>query len=566
MNSNKLRECFLVALAFSLLLAVTRPVTLSDTPYYAFNIAEHLGKSPFGRGNTLWEFGHLLWRPLGWSLATLGGSAFSALTDWTPYMQASASLMLVSLLSSVVNVVVWYLMLTDWTTSRTAALVTLAMACTHPVWLLSQTGTAYIPGLACLSLSLYFLRKNASIKAAVFYALSALVWFPYVLAGLGLAFVAAFPGDLRRNDRETFSKPDFRQFIRFAVISATVLIGAYCLGGAARHLKSAAEVKAWYDDSGHQWAQSNRLLRAATGVPRSFYFLGKEGILFKRFLRHDPYAPVTIPDLAPTGLKLAAFYVFVLCLLHELWRRSATRWPLVALLAGLGPVLYFAIFMFEPGSPERYLPALPFLVLSVGWMFRDFPANRRVAQMVAAGVLLSVALNNGYAFIAPRVNAENAVMWRRVAGLRQRIGPSVVAFLVSNQDDLEAYAGRNVFEAINRPGPLKLYDIVEPGTLRMLQWREEFAFMTLKTWEKGGEVWITKRVRSARPKPEWNWVEADHPYEIWADISKFVSSLPTDQEEGDEDGFARLVRNDATVGYLKTLSMAYKAPAVAKQE
>ena len=45
MNSNRLKECFLVALAFSLLLAVTRPVTLSDTPYYAFNIAEHLGKS-----------------------------------------------------------------------------------------------------------------------------------------------------------------------------------------------------------------------------------------------------------------------------------------------------------------------------------------------------------------------------------------------------------------------------------------------------------------------------------------------------------------------------------------
>ena len=78
---SSLRPCVLSAAAFVMVLVVTRATILGDTGYYVSQIVPYLGQSPNGKGNLLWEFGHLLWRPLGWALTTLLSPLLSSLTN-----------------------------------------------------------------------------------------------------------------------------------------------------------------------------------------------------------------------------------------------------------------------------------------------------------------------------------------------------------------------------------------------------------------------------------------------------------------------------------------------------
>jgi hypothetical protein len=558
------RQCLWIAALFALVLLATRSVYLGDTNDYAKDIAEHLGGPPFGQGSSLWEFGHLLWRPLGWVLASALAPMLSRLTDWTPFMQAAFALMMVSTLSAIAAVVLWYLLLIQSVRSaKTAFLLALAFAFGHGFLLYARSGCPYIPGLACLSASLFILRRGKIYGAAVMYALAALFWFPFILAGLGLFLVAAAPPDWNRRIRDSLTTIRLANAVRFALISLAIAGAVYCLGGAARGITSFGEARAWYASANHGLAESGRAVRLATGLPRSFLYFGKDGILFKRFLKHDPYAPVGMGALLRSSLwKIAVFYLFLLCFLYELWRRrTPSGWPIAFLLGGTVPVLFFAVFLFEPGQPERYLPALPFLLLAIGWIFRDSASGRGPARIFIAGFLLAVVLSNGYSFAAPRVASEDAASWSRIANLRGRISGTSVAVVTTNQDQLEEFLSRSIFGPVNRPQIFRVYDVVEPGSSRMLQWRQEFAAEVFNVWRDGGEVWVSKRVRSPKPLPDWYWVEGDDPREIWSDLTGFFGPIQTDAEADGGDGFARVAKNEANRDLLAPFAADYKPPA-----
>ncbi len=226
---------------------------------------------------------------------------------------------------------------------------------------------------------------------------------------------------------------------------------------------------------------------------------------------------------------------------------------------GGAPVIFFAVVIFEPGSPERYLPALPFLLVVTAWVLRDFPASRRGTQVFIAAFLLCVVLTNGYSFAAPRIWSENSASVARVADLRTRMTGSSTAMVATNQDALEETLNRMAFDPINRPTPLPLYDIIEPGSLRVASWRQEFAARTLKVWGSGGEVWISKRVWSPRPLPSWNWTEGDDRRISWKDLPQFFATLNTDAESGGPDGFLRLARNETNLAVLQPLAAGFTA-------
>ena len=494
-----------IAIAFACLLGVTRPNTIGDTPAYVSDIVARLGKSPFGHGNPLWEFGHLLWRPLGWTLTSLLLPLLSAVTDWTPFMQASFALIAISALSGIVTVVLWFLLLVDVTHSRRVAfLVALAMSCSHGFLLYSHSGCAYIPGLMCLTFALYLLRRGSIRAGAFFYALATLIWFPFILAGAGLLLIAACPTNGETSLKEIYPAVRPGQAIRFVAISCACIILVYGLAMAARRISSANEARNWYANSSHGNVQNIRAVRIATGMPRSFLSLGMDGVLYKRFLKKDPYAPVTIRDLIAASLwKIVAFDLFLVCLLYELLRRAQSGWPLLLLLAGAFPVLFFAVFLFEPSSPERYLPAFPFLIIAIGWILRDFLRTRRVTQFIVAGFLVCVVVNNLYSFAAPRISGEDRSSWQRLAGFRDSLTPADVVVIITNQDKILGIMYRSPFSAINRPEPIRVYDVIEPANLRTLQWREEFAAEAFKVWDQGGQIWISKRVWIARPLPDW---------------------------------------------------------------
>ena len=529
-------------LALAAVLSFTRSPLLGDTSLYANEVAPFVGKSVVG-AKPIWEFGHLLWRPIGWALVSLASPFLSAHTSWTPAMQVIAVLIAVNILCTAVALVLCYWLLLDFTGSaKLAWLLALAVLFVHGVLLYAHSGSAYVPGLAALLGSVYLLRRGRVGWGAVCYALAAAIWFPYILVGLALLLMAACSEDW---STKTFS---WKRAAVFVAVAALVLVVLYGSAMKARGIASVQDAKQWYAESPHGVQQSIRIVRLATALPRSFLFLGRDGVLYRRFLFRDPMSPVHVLDLVKASLwKIAAFFFFLLCVVYELLRRRS--WPAVVLLAAAIPVLFFAVFLFEPSSPERYFPVLPFLWLALAWILRDFGQTphslHRFSQWVIVIFLIGVALNNTYSFARPLVSAEDEASLSRIRGFRWNMPPSSVLMIATNQDVIDDVMSRSPFGAINRPTPLPIFDILLIAGQDLPRWRQRFAERALQAWDEGGEVWVTKRLWEPRAQPGWYWVEGEDQRVSWKDLHPYFDPLAVDADQGGPDGFRRLTRNEA---------------------
>jgi len=369
-----------------------------------------------------------------------------------------------------------------------------------------------------------------------------LLWFPYVLAGAALLVAAGCRSDWKEAIASSWRKFDVKRGAVFVAVAAVAIVAVYGSALAARDITSAGEAKAWVAESQHGLAQTIRFLRIGTGLPRSFLYLGRDGVLYRRFLFHDPYAPVTLGDLVKASLwRIAFFDLFVVCLLYELWKHRPANWVLVMLALAAVPVVIFAVFLFEPGSPERYLPALPFLLASVAWVLRDAGSTRRFTQWMIAAFLVCVVLNNGYSFFRPLVSREDRISEQRVEGFRAGLPRGSAVVILTIQDPLDDVLNRSPFGKINQPRPLPVFDAIEDFSAE--RWQARLAARFEETWSDGGEVWISKRLWSTKPRPEWFWVEGEVPQISWPQIPRFANLLQTDADSGGEDGFVRLAAN-----------------------
>ena len=73
-------------------------------------------------------------------------------------------------------------------------------------------------------------------------------------------------------------------------------------------------------------------------------------------------------------------------------------------------------------------------------------------------------------------------------------------------------------------------------------------------WRRGGEVWVSKRLWSVNPLPDWDWVEGDDGRVSWKDIPEFFRPLQIAEELGGSDGFFRLTRADSSVSRLSAFA------------
>jgi len=108
---------------------------------------------------------------------------------------------------------------------------------------------------------------------------------------------------------------------------------------------------------------------------------------------------------------------------------------------------------------------------------------------------------------------------------------------VTQQDEVWAFYWTFPFHPLNRNGSIAVYHVLEPGTAQILRWRENFAARALSVWQAGGDLWISKRAFSTRPRPQWNWAEGADARVSWLDLRDFFSRLETVRSLGDEDGF-----------------------------
>jgi hypothetical protein len=558
-----IRHHGLMITSLILLMSLTAPFTLGDTNVYVSDILLYYGKSPLGSNSLLWEFGHLLWRPFGWLLLEAGAPALGGLFHWNIGLLCTAILIFINVAAGIVTVLVWESLVLRITGSRAIAYgAALAFACANAFFAYMRSGCAYVVGLLFVTASVWIvcrasghnaITRRAACGAGLMLAAAILFWLPYVLSVPGVVALG-----LRRQIGSVFGWWN-RENIAFGahLLGTFALSVILCLALvlAARRIDSVSEAKAWAGESDHGWSQNRRFLRIATGLPRGFLYFGKDGTLYKRFLWKDPYDPVSLSRLLRASLwKVALFYASAAALCFELLRRPDNHRALGVLLAGVGPTIAFAIFVFEPGSPERYLPVYPFLILAIAQVLRGYPRPYRLMPTVIALFLVTMAATNVYATYRPRIASEDRPSAQRVESLKPRLTDRDLVSVLSNRDRLYLFVNRSPFHRLNQPRPLRLYDVLEPANSRVARWRWEFAAAALGAWNQGGEVWVSKRLWAVKPLPEWDWVEGDDARASWKDIAEFFTPLQIAEDLGGDDGFFRLLRADPNESRLSAFA------------
>ncbi len=530
--------------AWALMLALTKSMNLGDTRWYARNIVSFTRGDFHDTGSRLWEFGHLIWRPLGYAVYRLIHPLTSGVFGWSDNLTARTALMAMGLVSSLLLALVLESLAESASGSRVVGLVTAVLLLYGNVSLtMAPAGSSYIPGLLFLTLAVRIGvgRKPSAMWMGLCLGLAAVLWFPYAFS-IPSAAIAAFCWN--RSDW-SFRSRETRERLRWTfttLLTAGALIAAvYGIAILALGMRSASDVAQWVRESQHGWAQNRTALRLVSGLPRAFISMGQDTLLFKRFALHDPYAPVTLLDLVFSSLwKLALFYAAMLCLAIALLRKGG-RTALSVLAAGAAPVLAFAL-LFESGSLERFLPLYPFLALAIAVALAIAPAAWTVRVLVV--FLIAAAISDVHDAWRPRVERQERQTLSR-AMLLEGAAHNGEIWLTSLTDPLFWAEDAFPFEDRQSLRELQWDPVVQIGTEGVARWRQSFAERTLSTWNAGGPVWMSKRLLAARPKPEWGWTEGDSRDVSWPQLSEMARSLQTDSNVGGEDGFVRVADNPA---------------------
>jgi hypothetical protein len=126
------------------------------------------------------------------------------------------------------------------------------------------------------------------------------------------------------------------------------------------------------------------------------------------------------------------------------------------------------------------------------------------------------------------------------------------------QDELVNFNRSFPFNTVNRNDKIKVYAIISPGEANVPQWRENFWIKAQMIWSDKGDIWLSKRLLSPRPRAEWNWVEGDDPRVSWGDLYLLFSQLQTGQAVGNDDGFVLLLPSAENRSSLSRLADEHK--------
>jgi hypothetical protein len=558
---NKLPVLLLVAALYIGAVVFTNAHFMADTGGYVVSILayagidEYVAENPVVRDyrseNAFWEFGHLLWRPLGLLLFKAFTPLSSLVVGPEPAHNVLFLLMSVNFVAGLLSAILLFVLIDKLTDRRRLALlVTICFIFSHAFLNFIQTGSSYIAGLACLMTALFLLLKDkgalspvTAIGAGLACAGSITLWAPYVFVMPAVIVAPLVLFDLNGREKKLLL------YTAAAFFAATAV--SYFFVMAAVGVHTPADLRDWIAASSHG-VRTRGLARMLFGLPRSLIHMGNDGVLFKRFLLKDHFNPVTATDLVRLSFwKLALFYIALGSLAIGLFF-STRRRVLLLLLLMAGPLILFAIG-FDGGAVERYLPIYPVIFLSLGWAIAD-PRVPRVLKIVPVVFLVFAVFVNASVMARKVLNRQKQRTAERVQAIAPQLKPHSSLVLTHLQDDLVNFQASSAFEPINRQNKYHIYPLIVPNTDQAARWREEFASNMLEAWEKGGDVWLSIRLFSPKPDASWNWVEGDDPRVPWGELHKFFWQLQTGAAAGGADGFVLLERSEANRDLLKTVA------------
>jgi hypothetical protein len=520
---------------------------MADTEDYVRVVVDHCNGAP-----RVWDSGHLLWQPVG----------YMAFRAFRPLIQALVGPDLRTGVTWTLIALVWLAGLVSVLSLRgllgcicgrgwVADVVTVAFIFSHAFLNFAQSGTSYVVGLAPLMLGMFILARAgvreepswpSAIAAGACLAAAICAWFPYILA---IPAAVLSPLFLQAVDRKRGMMA-----LQAAVASGLFAGLTYGLALVDLGIFSLTGARQWLLTSTHG-TETRGLARMVFGLARSFITMGDYGMLFKRFLLHDPFNPVSVSTLLRVSLwKLAFFYLFLMSMAIGLMGTRQGRRALALLAVAAAPVLAFAV-RFDGGAIERYLPFFPFVFVALGCSL-CLPRLGPVGVLILAFVAVA-SVANGSAMQRSRLARGQEASAARMRSIVARSKPMSRIFAVNWQDDLVNFHRSFPLHEVNQRPDLRVTSLVTPGTAQAAQWRSEFAGLALETWRQGGDVWISGRAFTARPRPEWNWVEGTDPQVKWPDFEKFFSQLEIGETADGEDGFALLPPTPGNERFLRRL-------------
>jgi hypothetical protein len=332
--------------------------------------------------------------------------------------------------------------------------------------------------------------------------------------------------------------------------ASLLLCVGYLLPLTQLHMHSFEEVRNWIIASGHGSAQNRRAIRIVSGLPRSFVWIGDEGMLIKRYLLRDPYTHVTLWRVISQQFWLiVAFYVFGISLLWVLVH-SASGQRVLEILAAAGiPVLAFALLTLDPSSAERYLPAYPFLCVAVAFCLSRWPQNRIAVSCCVAFMSIAIMVNVGALLRSSELKGRQPTA-ERALSLANRVGPGGMVALFSRNDNLYSLTSSFPFDPVVRQTALPVYDVIALATAGVPEWRQEFARRSGQALAQRQSVWVSKRLLAAEPHPDWGWNEGDDPNVSWKELPQFFRCFDYSSDVGGQDGFLELADSGQNRAFL----------------
>ena len=409
----------------------------------------------------------------------------------------------------------------------------------------THTGCAYVPGLAFFMIGVWLVFRHedgnpratlAGVGAGIAFAVAIGLWFPYALAVPGaLAAPLLLHG---------WSKERFRSAARASIAFALTAAVVYGSAAAAQRIYTLHGVLAWVSSSSHGIAIAG-FSRMVFGFSRSFVNMGNDGVLFKRFLLHDPFNPVSLVELMRVSLgKLALVYLFFAVVFAALAVSAKGRRYLAFVAVSALPIIAFA-WSWQGGDMERYLPLYPVLFVSLAYALSEGPWVRFVRLAAVLFAVFLIAVDTGPLSRSAAERRQADVM-RRIDEIQQSWKPGSHIATVLWQDDVTSFYWNYPFNPINRSGILSqprgdvpvVFDIVDRNSPNAPRWRQIFAADALAVWSRGGDMWVSKEAFS--PRPDSAWVEGDDPTVPWPDVPGFFTTLDTSRSVGGENGFLLL--------------------------
>ena len=558
-TSHRRPVSLLLVVAFYIMaIAFTNAHFMADSAGYVVSIlayegvSEYVAENPvvrdFRSENPFWDFGHLLWRPVGLVLLKVFSPLSQLAVGIDPAHNLFFLFMSLNFAAGLLCCVLLYCLMERLTDRRwVVVLVTIGFVLSNGFLNFTQTGSPYIIGLAFLLSGLYLLLRRkgdvslrTSALAGLLFAVSVTMWTLY---GLVVPSIIAAPLVLFGASRRVTRAVMFSAATFILVTAVTYGLVMFNIG-----VHSPGDLRDWIAASSHG-VHTSGASRMLFGLPRSFIHMGNDGVLFKRFLLHDPFNPVSAIDLMRASLwKLGLFYLALASTFVALVVSSARR-VLILFLINAVPVICFAV-LFDGGAVERYLPLYPIMFLSFAYTIGSLRVPR-VLKVLPVMFFAVAALANVGEMARPALAHKQQRTVERLEGVVSRLRPHSWIVTTHLQDEIVNFQGSSPFHPLNKHNTYRIYPLVNVNSAQATEWRQQFLSHVLDTWSKDGDVWLSTRLRSPRPQPDWNWVEGDDPNVSWTDIYNFFAALQMGALAGGSDGFVLLDRSNVNEELFK---------------